>query len=686
MAKISQVRKRDGSFEDFDKGKIRAAVEEALKATDHKASVAERIANQVAKKLEEKFRRITPSVEDIQDIVEETLMKNDLSDVARAYILYREKRKDIRDFKTFMGVRDELDLTQNAITVLAKRYLLKDDEGNIVETPGRMMKRVAKAVAKADQQYEKGAAKKTQEVFYDMLSSLDFLPNSPTLMNAGTELGQLSACFVLPVEDSLDSIFTTLKDMALIHKSGGGTGFDFSSLRPEGDIVKSTKGVASGPVSFMAVYDKATDVVKQGGKRRGANMGNLRHDHPDLMEFVNVKAEGELQNFNVSVTVSDDFMRAVRDKKDYFLVNPRDGERVEKVSAGEVFDTIVHNAWRCGDPGLVFIDEINRRNPTRELGLISATNPCGEQPLHPFESCNLGSINLRNFVKSKKVDYKRLKKVVHNAVHFLDNVIDVNKYPLEEIEDITKKNRRIGLGVMGFAEMLILLGIPYDSQKALDTADELMKFINAEARKKSKELAKKRGDFPNVDKSVWKQARNATVTTIAPTGTISIIAGVSSGIEPLFAVSYVRNVLEGAKLLETNDLFERVAKDQGFFSKDLMMRIARTGSVKDVKGVPKNVQRLFRIASEIKTDWHIRMQAVFQKHCENAVSKTVNMPEKASQKDVADAYLLAHKLKCKGITVYRYGSKESQVLEKGESFVFASEDYAGGEVCRECAH
>lgn len=686
MAKISQVRKRDGSFEDFDKSKIKVAVEKALEATGHRTSPAVKISNQVAKTLEEKFGRITPSVEDIQDVVEETLMKNGLSDVARAYILYREKRKDIRDFKTFMGVRDELDLTQNAITVLAKRYLLKDDEGNIVETPGRMMKRVAKAVARADQAYEKGAAKKTQEVFYDMLSSLDFLPNSPTLMNAGTELGQLSACFVLPVEDSLDSIFTTLKDMALIHKSGGGTGFDFSSLRPEGDIVKSTKGVASGPVSFMAVYDKATDVVKQGGKRRGANMGNLRHDHPDLMEFVNVKAEGELQNFNVSVTVSDEFMRAVRDKKDYFLVNPRDGKKVEKVSAGEVFDTIVHNAWRCGDPGLVFIDEINRRNPTRELGLISATNPCGEQPLHPFESCNLGSINLRNFVKSKKVDYKRLKKVVHNAVHFLDNVIDVNKYPLEEIEDITKKNRRIGLGVMGFAEMLILLGIPYDSQKALDTADELMKFINAEARKKSKELAKKRGDFPNVDKSVWKQARNATVTTIAPTGTISIIAGVSSGIEPLFAVSYVRNVLEGAKLLETNGLFERVAKDQGFFSKDLMMRIARTGSVKDVKGVPKNVQRLFRIASEIKTDWHIRMQAVFQKHCENAVSKTVNMPEKASQKDVADAYLLAHKLKCKGITVYRYGSKESQVLEKGESFVFASEDYAGGEVCRECAH
>ncbi len=694
MARIQRVRKRDGSVEQFQPQKIEIAIGKAIASVKKKDSgLSKRLAAQVSKELERHFTpKVIPAVEDIQDIVEEVLLKNRLTEVAKSFILYREQHKEIREFKTFLGVRDELKLTPNAIKVLASRYLLRDEKGNITETPARLFRRVAKAIAAADANYKKGALKKTEDEFYNMLANLDFMPNTPTLMNAGASLGQLSACFVLPVEDSLVEIFDAVKYTALIHQSGGGTGFSFSHLRPRGDIVKSTKGVASGPVSFMRVFDTTTEILKQGGKRRGANMGILRCDHPDIIDFITAKSrEDMLQNFNISVAATDAFMESVNKGAEYDLVNPHTKQKVKRVNAAEIFDLIVANAWRTGDPGLIFIDEINRKNPTAATGLIESTNPCGEQPLHPYESCNLGSINLLNMLKNGKMDWDKFKQTIHTSVHFLDNVIDVNKYPLPQIEMVTKANRRIGLGIMGFAELLINIGIPYDSDKAVQFADKLMKFLNDEARKASNKLGEERGSFPNFEQSIWKgkfkATRNATVTTIAPTGTISIIAGATSGIEPLFAVTFVRDVLEGTHLLEVNPSFEKIARKRGFYSKSLMMKIAKTGKVTGLKEVPKDVQRLFKTALEIKPEMHVKMQAMFQKYCDNAVSKTINLPATATPQDIKKAYLLAYKLKCKGITVYRYGSKKEQVLYIGkapEEIVSAKSEYAGGHICLEC--
>ena len=694
MARIIKVRKRDGSVEPFQQQKIETAIGKAVASVKRKDSgLSKKLAANVVKELEKHFTaKIIPSVEDVQDVVEETLIKSKLADVAKSFILYRAQHKEIREFKTFLGVRDELKLTTNAIRVLAARYLLRDEKGNIAETPARLFRRVAKAVAQADALYKKGALKKTEDEFYEILSNLDFLPNTPTLMNAGAPLGQLSACFVLPVGDSLTDIFDALKYTAIVQQSGGGTGFSFSQLRPRGDIVKSTKGVASGPISFMRVFDMTTEILKQGGKRRGANMGILRCDHPDIVEFITSKSrEDMLQNFNISVSATDAFMNAVAKEEEYDLINPHNKQKTKRMNASEVFELIVANAWRTGDPGLVFIDEINRKNPTAATGLIESTNPCGEQPLHPYESCNLGSINLTNMLKNGKMDWDKFKKTIHTSVHFLDNVIDVNKYPLPQIELVTKENRRIGLGVMGFAELLINIGIPYDSEKAIQFAEKMMKFLNDEARKASNKLGEERGSFPSFERSAWKEkfkaTRNATVTTIAPTGTISIIAGATSGIEPLFAVTFVRDVMEGTHLLEVNPAFERIARKRGFYSKALMMKIAKTGKVTGLKEVPKDVQRLFKTALEIKTETHVKMQAAFQKFCDNAVSKTINLPANATPQDVKKAYLLAYKLKCKGITIYRYGSKKEQVLYIGKApdeIVSAKSEYAGGHICVEC--
>ena len=495
--------------------------------------------------------------------------------------------------------------------------------------------------------------------------------NSPTLMNAGTDIGQLSACFVLPVGDSIEEIFDALKYMALIHKSGGGTGFSFSRLRPRGDIVRSTMGVASGPLSFMKIFDVATEVIKQGGKRRGANMGILRVDHPDIIDFITAKEkEGVLTNFNISVGVTDEFMEAVENDGYYSLINPRNGAVVRRLKARAVFDLMATAAWKTGDPGLMFLDEINRRNPTPHVGVIESTNPCGEVPLLPYESCNLGSINLSKMVRNGEIDWEKIKRTVRTAVHFLDNVIDANKYPIPQVEKATKSNRKIGLGVMGFAELLIKLGVPYDSEEAIKTAEKVMSFISEEARKKSIELGEERGSFPNFSGSVWekkgyKTVRNATVTSIAPTGTISIIAGTSSGIEPLFAVAFVRNVM-GTQLLEVNPVFEQIAKERGFYSTELISKITRTGSVQNLSEVPPDIRRIFVTALEIAPEWHVRMQAAFQKYTDNAVSKTVNLPNEATIDDVRRIFLMAYKLKCKGITIYRYGSKAEQVLVVGE--------------------
>ena len=1045
MSKVSKIRKRDGRIVEFKQQKITDAIHKAFIAVREKdGKLAKKVSNVAVKEIEKRFEKKIPSVEDVQDVVIEVLKKKGYDDVAKEYSEYREKKIEIRKLKEEFGIEKEPKLTVNSLEVLRKRYLLRNEKGEIIETPTQMFRRVARAIARVDENYGEDS-KKSEEEFYRIMSRLEFLPNSPTLFNADAPLGQLSACFVLPVKDSLESIFTAVKNTALVEQTGGGVGLDFSRLRPKGDIVKSTKGVASGPVSFMHVFDTATEVIKAGGKRRGALMGILRVDHPDILEFITIKGKRNvLTNFNISVAVTDDFMKAVENDEEYELINPRTGRSVRRLRAKHVWNLIVKNAWKCGDPGVIFIDEINRSNPTPELGRIDSTNPCvtgdtfistenglkkikdlhnpekilgidgnphriawcgktglkevfkiktnagyeleatsdhrfltsdgvwkplvnltkkdklvlqkegkfgklhvdkeialmlgwlvgdgfitkgmqdvefifnkaekvemlpvfkeyldrvnggpvkptvrkteiclkysskiarifydlglkplppdkkevpstvfgmdkesvklflsalfgadgsvqgnrkkgvsirlsstslkllkqvqllllqfgifskiyenrrlawgklpdsrrklkdysckaqhelvisresmfkfmreigfcitaknrkfesikprkiyrdnpdlhvksiirigkkevfdlsepfthsfvangivthncGEQPLLPYESCNLGSINLTRMLnENNEIDWNKLKRTVHTAVHFLDNVIDANKFPLRKIEKMTKSNRKIGLGIMGFAEMLIMMGIPYDSQKAIDLAEKIMKFITEEARKKSVEFGRKRGSFPNFKKSIWygkyDAMRNATVTTIAPTGTISIIAGCSSGIEPLFAVSFMRNVLGGTKLFEVNPVFEKIAKEKGFYSGPLLEKIARVGSLQGIKEVPKDVRRIFVTALDIKPEWHVKMQAAFQKWTDNAVSKTINLPKTAKVKDVERVYKMAWKLKCKGITVYRYGCKPEQVLYIGEvkkkgKYVQADEEYSGGCMTKVC--
>jgi ribonucleoside-diphosphate reductase alpha chain len=1057
---ITKIMKRDGRIVDFDSSRIKDAIHKAFIAVElEDGERAGSITREVVRLLEEKFVDRIPSVEDAQDLVIEVLKKNGYEKVAMEYQDYRKKKDEIRDLRGKLGIVDPK-LTVNALEVLNRRYLLKDETERIIETPAQMFMRIAEAVAKVEGKYG-GEPKESEKIFYDMMTRLEFIPNSPTLFNAGTEIGQLSACFVLPVGDSLESIFDAVKDMALIEKSGGGVGFDFSKLRPKGDIVKSTKGVASGPVSFMRVFDTSTEVIKAGGKRRGAMMGVLRVDHPDIIEFMTSKQKSEfLSNFNISVAVTDNFMKTLEEGGEYWLINPRNNEKVRKLKAEDVWNLMAKSAWESGDPGVIFIDEINRHNPTPQVGKIESTNPCitsnawimtedgprqvkelygkkftaivnnekwkssengffstgtkpvyqlktregfelsltkdhlvmnvkritrykmerewvnaetlktgdkivlnnhrslngwkgkygeregylnglllgdgtikkdkvilsswgdgkgskavrslafayaetlphrsnfngwmrvkgrkeyrmsmgyfkklamelglkpgmktitkemeqtssefckgllrglfdadgsmqgrqskgvsirlaqsnleilkavqrillrfgifskiyvnrrgegiskmpngkggtknylhkpqhelviskeniryfyqkvgfgnshkmeklekavksykrkmnrerfiatvneitqsaleevydakipginafdangfyvhncGEQPLLPYESCNLGSINLLRMVENGKINWEKLRETVRNAVHFLDNIIDANNYPLKEIEAITRANRKIGLGVMGFADMLIKLGIRYDSEEALQLAENLMKFIEEEAHRKSVEIGEERGSFPNFEKSIWKDKysamRNATVTTIAPTGSISIIAGCSSGIEPIFAISFIRNVLGGTRLFETNPLFEAIAKERGFYSAELLEGIAKTGSAQKIEAVPEDVKKIFVTALDIQPEWHVRMQAAFQKYTDNAVSKTVNLPNEAMVEDVRKVYELAWKLKCKGVTVFRYGSKPEQVLYIGEiktketKFVAAESEYAGGCPTKTC--
>ena len=699
MARLpKKIRKRDNSRVAFDRKKIeRAIFRAALEAlADEKKAryTAEVSTEKVLERVAEVFKDTTPSVEEIQDIVEEILMQEGFSSVARSYILYREEHTDIRQVKVIYGVRDDLKLPLNTLVVLKKRYLLKDDEKKVIETPRELFLRIAQSISEGEKNFRsKHSRDEIEERFFRMMTDFEFLPNSPTFMNAGTSLGQLSACFVLPVGDSMEGIFGALKNMAKIHQTGGGTGFDFSHLRPRGDLVSSTKGEASGPVSFMSIFNQATGVIVQGGRRRGANMGILRCDHPDIVDFIEAKIEeGAFSNFNLSVGVTDEFMDAVKTNRNFKLVNPRTQMTVKSVKARVLFDLIVYSTWRSGDPGLIFLDEINRRNPIPRAGRIEATNPCGEIPLLPYESCNLASINLSKFVRNGSVEWERLGATIEWGIRFLDDVIEVNRYPLPQIREMTFASRKIGLGVMGFADMLIKLGIPYNGEGAVRMASKVMKFFRTESLKASQALARERGVFPNHKMSVYPgkkmRMRNATVNTVAPTGTISIIAGCSSGIEPLFALSFVRNVLSGRKLYEVHSLFEQELRMRNLYSKELLAEVGKFGSIQDLKQFPSDMREIFVTAFDVSPEHHLRIQATFQKHTDNSVSKTINLPFDSTVEDVRKIYRMAHELRCKGITIYRYATKKNQVLtfdsRAGEErddvldFITAESEYAGG--------
>ncbi len=582
-------------------------------------------------------------------------------------------------------------ISENAKAVLERRYLARDEEGKPMETVDGLFRRVAGAVAAADASFDpKADVKQTEQTFYELMTNLEFLPNSPTLMNAGRPLGQLSACFVLPVEDSMEAIFDAIKNAALIHKSGGGTGFSFSRLRPKGATVNSTGGVASGPISFMKVFNSATEAVKQGGTRRGANMGILRVDHPDILEFITCKNDlKEITNFNISVGITEAFMQAVEANAEYDLVDPATKQVTGRLNAREVFHTIVNSAWQTGEPGIIFLDRLNRDNIVPGQGEIESTNPCGEQPLLPYEACNLGSINLVAHIKEQNgryvLDEDKLERTIRTAVHFLDNVIEVNQYPLPEIDKMTRSTRKIGLGVMGFADLLLYLGVPYNSEEGVALAKKIMKLVNTVGHQASQELAAVRGAFPLFGESIYKDGtpiRNGTVTTIAPTGTLSIIAGVSSGVEPVFAYAYIRNVMDGTHLVETNHILKDKLTAAGICTDALMQKIAEEGTLAHIDGIPEDIRRVFVCAHDVSPIWHVKMQAAFQEYTDNAVSKTVNFPNSATKEEVAEVYTLAYQLGCKGTTIYRDGSRNEQVLNIGK--VNDGKEEAS-ESCADCA-
>ncbi len=714
--RINKIIKRDGREVEFSIDKLAGAIWKAGKETGEYGStgspqvpdkeslrLAEITVALVEKSLKDKE---LAQVEKVQDFVEQVLMAAGHYQTAKAYILYRAARSDERRVERIIGVKDDLDLSPNQLKVLRNRYLLKDEDGKVIETPSELFRRVAKNLAiveKADKR------KKVEADFYEVMSRLEFLPAGRTLNNAGTPQSQLANCFVLPVEDSMEGIFDAVKWMAMVHQRGGGTGFNFSKLRPKGDVVtKSTGGFATGPVSFMKVFDIATRQVMQGGKKRGANMGILNVDHPDILDFISAKSErGEIENFNISVGVTDDFMKAVDQDKDWHLRNQRTGEVVQTIRAKTLMGQLVSMAWRTGDPGLIFLDPINRNNPLLEkYGRIDATNPCGEQPLHPFDACNLGSINLAKMVNSPSsnsqilklgIDWERLRFVVRTGVRMLDDVIDACKYPLPQITETVQANRRIGLGVMGWADMLYQLRVPYDSEEGIKLAKKIAKFIQDESWQMSSDLAKEKGVFPRWKESSFAKAtedkssrkvRNVAITTIAPTGSISMLSDASSGIEPVFALAYTKNVVEDSGLSYINKYFEQELAQSLWADGDnehkvrdrIVREVAQQGSVTHISGVPEEVKTVYRTAHDIAPDWHVKMQAAWQKYTDNAVSKTINFPHTATIDDVESAYMMAWKSGCKGITIYRDGSKDVQILSVGSNPTPSSTPLGAGQI------
>jgi ribonucleoside-diphosphate reductase alpha chain len=679
---IKNIRKRDGSEVTFDKEKITNAIFKAAQSVGGSdRTEAERVAGKVEEYINAKFKEdYVPTVEEVQDLVEKALIETGHATTAKSYILYRHRKNVEREMKKALGVQDDLKLPFNSIQVLEKRYLLKDEDAKIIETPSQLFRRVSHHLASNEYKYGADGAtvKYYDDAFFEIMTNFEFLPNSPTLMNAGNELGQLSACFILPVKDDIEAIFESVKHQAIIHKTGGGTGFCFSYLRPKGDFVKSTAGIASGPISFMSAFDNATNVIKQGGKRRGANMATLHIWHPDIEEFITMKqTPGVMENFNVSVMVDDDFMHSVEKNGEFDLRNPRNMNAVRRVNARSLFKLIAYSAWKSAEPGLLFIDEINRTNPTPS-DPIHATNPCGEVPMPDYESCNLGSINLVRFVEldwsrsdwKKKVNWNRLRYVVRVGFQFLDNVIDMNKYPIPQIKEQTMKSRRIGLGVMGLARMLFKMGIRYDSDLGYQVGGDIMKFIEDEARKMSHELGRARGSFPGFKDSPLSEhydaMRNATCTSIAPTGTISMIADSSSGIEPVFALSFLKTVRAG-QYYYCDEIFEQVLKVRGLYSQELMQTVMDEGTILHMPEIPDDVKNVFRVSHDMAPEAHVKMQAAFQRHVDLAVSKTINMPADATVEDVEAVYMLAWKSGCKGITIYRDKSRHEQVLHVGKT-------------------
>ncbi len=679
---ISQIKKRDGNVAEFDKEKIINAIFKAAQSvggTDR--AEAENVADKVIEAINSKFKEeYVPTVEEVQDIVEKALIETGHAATAKSYIIYRHRKNVEREMKQILGVEDDLKLPLTSVQILERRYLLKNDQGKVIESPSMLFRRVANYLASNERNYgaDEQSVNHYSEAFFQIMTNFEFMPNSPTLMNAGTKLGQLAACFVLPVKDGIEEIFESVKHQAIIHKTGGGTGFCFSYLRPKGDFVASTAGIASGPISFMSAFDNATNVIKQGGKRRGANMATLHVWHPDIEEFITMKqTPGVMENFNVSVMVDDEFMSSVEANGEYELKNPRNNETLRKVNSRSLFNLISYSAWKSAEPGMLFIDTINRTNPTPS-DPIHATNPCGEVPMPDYESCNLGSINLAKFVEldwsktdwKKKVNWDRLRYVTRLAFQFLDNVIDLNKYPIEQIKVQSQKNRRIGLGVMGFARMLFKMGVAYDSELGYEVGEQVMKFINDEARKMSHELGRARGSFPSFKDSPLSKEfdamRNATCTSIAPTGSISMIADSTSGIEPVFALSFLKTVRAG-QYYYLDPIFEHVLKVRGLYSEELIKKVMEEGTIQTMDEIPDDIKAVFRISHDLAPEAHVLMQAAFQKNVELAVSKTINMPAKSTLEDVENVYLLAWKTGCKGVTIYRDSSRTEQVLHVGKT-------------------